>query len=182
MSFTVRQLNLDEIPMIGQIDNSDVVNAQYVCALEHDGLGLSLRRASVEPPEQIPKWSERELVGRYALWQRNAREEGAVFHGAFVGDKLVGVSLVARLSDGQSAELYAIHVDRATRRQGIGTALLDRAESQCKAWGCTRLLVYTSFKASSLDFYRARGYCVIGIQDPSVKTKNFDLTLLKKLT
>ncbi|HIJ64996.1 MAG TPA: GNAT family N-acetyltransferase [Candidatus Hydrogenedentes bacterium] len=181
MNFIIRQLALDEIPKIGQIDNSDVVDARYVCIPNTEGLGLSLQRVVVEPPEHEPNWGEEELSCRYALWRRNVEEEGAVFFGAFVGDALAGVSLMTKFPDGQTAELYALHVDRQHRRQGLGAALMERVENQCAAWDCAQLLTYTTLKASSLDFYRSRKFCVIGLQDPSVETKNFEVTLLKKL-
>ncbi len=181
MAATIRQLALDEIHAIASIDTSDTIDAVYECAWNAHGMGLTLRRKRVDPPTQEPKWGKTEFEGRCALWRRNVIEEGAVFHGAFLGDRLVGVSLVTRLSDGRTAELYTLHVDRAHRGQGIGKALLDAAESQCRAWGCDQLLTYTGFKASSLDFYRARGYRVVGVQDPSVKTKNFDVTVVKSL-
>ena len=55
-------------------------------------------------------------------------------------------------------------------------------EARCKAWSCRQLLTYTTFKASAVELYLSKGIKIIGIQNPEVKTKNFDLTLLKKLT
>jgi GNAT superfamily N-acetyltransferase len=179
MNFHIRKLEVAEIAGIGRIDNSDVVDARYVCRRQPHGLGLTLQRQEVRPPEQEPTWGQEELRGRFTLWKRNC-QEGAVFFGAFLRGALVGVSLVTKLADGATGELYSLHVDRQHRRQGVGTALLDAAEAQGKAWCCRRLLVYTGLKASSLDFYRSRGYQVVGIQDPRVKTKNFDLTLVKE--
>jgi len=182
MNTTYRKLEFHEIRAIGRIDNSETVDARYVCVSQPDGMGLALRRESVAPLETQANWGEDELSGRYDLWEKNCRDEGTVFFGAFRGDDLVGVSAVVRLSDGETGELYALHVDRSYRRQGIGSALLDKAEAQCKAWSCSRLLTYTTFKISAVDLYLSRGFEIIGIQNPKVKTKNFDLTLLKKLT
>lgn len=181
MKCTIRQLGSNEIPSIGQIDNSDRVDARYVVSLQPDGMGLSLLRKSLDPPEQEPSWGEKELASRYALWKRNHDEEGAVFYGAFIGDKLVGMSAVVRLPDCRTGELYALHVDKKHRRRGIGSALLAESENQCTIWSCNLLILYTGFKASSLDFYRAKGYDIVGIQNPNMKTKNFDLTMAKKL-
>ena len=142
---------------------------------------MVLQRREVDPPESEPMWGERELETRYALWRQNVEKEGAVIFCAFLGDDLVGISMVTMHRENQTCEVYALHVDRDHRRQGIGTALLLKAEAQCRDWRSSQLLLYTGFKASSLDFYRAQGYRVVGIQDPQVKTKNFDLTMVKEL-
>lgn len=181
MPITLRQLERDEIPLIGQIDNSDCVTARYVVHPQADGLGLCLRREIIDPPQEEPNWGEKELAHRYALWIRNRDEEGAVFLGAFEQGRLVGMVAVARRPGGRTAELYALHVDRSCRHRGIGRALLDETEQQCIRWRCDTLILYTGFKASTLDFYRARGYRVVGIQTPTIRTKNFDLTLAKTL-
>ena len=181
MNATIRQLEIDAIPTIGQIDNSDVVDARYACRPESDGLGLSLVREEVDPPEEEPNWGEGELAGRYDLWRKNCEEEGAIFFGAFVDDRIVGICAVVKLADSHTAEIYTLQVDRDHRQQGLGTALLARGESQCVAWGCSQLFTYATFKASSLDFYRSKGYRIVGIQYPGVTTKNFDVTLAKQL-
>jgi GNAT superfamily N-acetyltransferase len=181
MNTTIRRLQIDEIPTIGQIDKSDVVDAQYVCRGQPDGLGLFLKCVKVDPPEEEPNWGEIELADRYALWRRNYEEEGAVFIGAFVDNTIVGICAVVKLKDRRTAEIYTLQVDKDHRKQGLGTTLLARAESQCTTWGCLQLFTYTTFKASSLDFYRSKGYRIVGIQDPAVTTKNFAVTVAKQL-
>ena len=178
---TYRHLQYDEIRSIGRIDNADIIEARYVCVSQADGLGLALHREAVNPPANQPNWGKQELATRYSLWEKNYRDEGAIFSGAFYGDDLVGMSAIVRLSDSQTCELYALHIDRTYRRQGIGSTLLDRAKAQGKAWSCNQLLTYTTFKASAVDFYLSKGFEIVGIQNPKVKTKNFDLTLLKRL-
>ena len=181
MNTAYRQLECEEIRSIGQIDNSDTSSARYVCVSQGDGLGLLFRRDTIDPPETQANWGEKELATRYDLWEKNYRDEGAVFFGAFHGYDLIGMSAVVRLPDGEMGELYPLHVDKSHRRQGIGNALVDRAEAQCATWSCSQLLTYTGFKANAVDFYLSKGFEIVGIQDPRVKTKNFDLTLLKTL-
>jgi len=168
MNVTIRQLEIDEIPTIGEIDKSDIVDARYVCRSQPDGLGLLLERKAVNPPEDEPNWG-------------NVEEESAVFFGAFTHDAPVGICAIVKLPDGKTADLYTLQVDAGYRRQGIGAALLAKEESECLIWGCTQLFTYTTFKASSLDFHLAKGYRIVGLQEPSVPTKNFAVTVAKQL-
>jgi ribosomal protein S18 acetylase RimI-like enzyme len=70
---------------------------------------------------------------------------------------------------------------RADRRgQGLGTALLDRAEESARAAGCDQVVLTThTFQAP--DLYRARGYRVLG-EIPGYPRGHAQLILAKPLT
>ena len=180
MSASIRHLDIDEIPLIGTIDRSEEVEARYACQLNDDGWGISLTKVQCDPPEFEANWGRRELDTRFNLWRRNMEQEGAVFHGAFVGDRLVGVVFVVE-RDGATAEIGTLHIDYRHRRKGVGSALVAHSEAQARQWGCKQIFAYTSYKARALEFYRAKGYRIVGIQDPMVATKNFDMTVAKSL-
>lgn len=62
---------------------------------------------------------------------------------------------------GECGYVDVLWVAESHRRQGIGTQLMDTAEAQAAARGCTSMVLSThSFQAP--DFYRRRGYVEVG--------------------
>jgi GNAT superfamily N-acetyltransferase len=181
MAVTIRQLDASEIGQTSQLDCSNIVHARYECEQPSGELRLRLRRQPVSPALARPDWGAQERETRYQLWRNNLEHDGCIMHGAFREDRLVGIVLTGRLADGITAEIYTLHVHHPERGGGIGTQLMDKAESQAAKWGCSQVLVYTGYECGAVDFYLRRGYRVVGIQDPCVATKNFPITLLRQL-
>jgi ribosomal protein S18 acetylase RimI-like enzyme len=74
--------------------------------------------------------------------------------GAIIGTVIAGY-------DGHRGWLYAVSVDAAARRRGIGTALLLHAERVLRELGCVKInLQIVSSNAAVVDFYRTLGYDV----------------------
>lgn len=96
--------------------------------------------------------------GDAALWVAEA-PEGRLVGQAFVLFR----SLRPELADGHSrGYIFAVRVRPSWRSQGIGTALMDRAEADLARRGfrwATLLVARTNRRA--LAFYRRRGYRVV---------------------
>ena len=180
MNYELRQMHVDEIPLIVRIDRSEELRAEYVCAPVEAGLGLRLIRQPVDPPRHIPNWSRAELASRFALWRQNLND-GAVLVGAFHAETIVGFLLVTVHSAHHTGEIYSLFVDRSHRGKGLGTALLAAAEQHCRLRESSTLIVYTGHSAAAVDFYLKHGFRMVGIRDPRFATKGFDLTLAKEL-
>ena len=182
IDYRIRKLKPEEIHLVRGIDRSEEIRAEYVCAPAADGLGLRLSRRELDTPRVEANWGDQELASRCALWAENVNDGAAMF-GAFRGEELIGFCIVARLDDSRTSELYSIFVDRRSRGQGVGKALLCRAERQSMEWGCEEMVLYTDtgHAAATVEFYLARRYRVVGIQDTAVKSKNFPLTMAKRL-
>lgn len=72
----------------------------------------------------------------------------------------VGLALAEIQPDDQSAQVLSLFVAPSYRRQGIGTALLSRLESELRSQGCTHLeLVYTTGKPTTAALERLLDRC-----------------------
>lgn len=180
MDHRIEKLKLEEIHLVRGIDRSEETRAEYVCAPTADGLGLTLIRRELDTPRVEANWGDQEIASRCALWAENIKDGAAMF-GAFRGEGLIGFCIVARVDDPRTSELYSVFVDRRSRERGVGKALLCRAERQSVEWGCEEMVLYTGYAAATMEFYLACGYRIVGIQDAAVKSKNFPLTMAKRL-
>ena len=65
---------------------------------------------------------------------------------------------------GGCCEVHSLWVDRRDRRRGIGTMLLQAAESEARSRGCTQVVLFTH-QMQAPGFYERRGYEVVGRVD-----------------
>lgn len=85
-----------------------------------------------------------------------ARDADAVIV-ASVDGRIVGTIIAG--FDGWRYHLYRLAVGPSMRRRGIGSALLDRAESRLRALGATRIdAMVLDANARGQAIWRARGY------------------------
>ena len=76
-----------------------------------------------------------------------------------VGQALAGVMLLVRQNTDTFLEIANISVDRAYRRQGLGSRLIDRAKMESVRLGLERLEVGTgSTSFGALCFYQTCGF------------------------
>ena len=65
---------------------------------------------------------------------------------------------------GGSGEIRSLWVDEALRGQGVGAKLMQAAEREAQARGCTQLIL-GSFSFQAPDFYRTLGYETFAVLD-----------------
>src|SRR4051794_39406983 len=69
--------------------------------------------------------------------------------------QIVGVATY--ILDGRACEILTLHAD--ARRNGVGTALIERLKRSARDSGCTRLwVVTTNDNLDALRFYQRRGF------------------------
>lgn len=162
-----RELSLEDLWMIGQVDRSETVTAEYSAVPSADGLGLTLTRVDHDTPIKIGPWSREGIDRRIAEWTPRITPDGLVL-GAFQGERLVGFTCVGpKLSDG-SAELVALFIDAAWRRSGVGSVLMARSESWALQNGISALFADSNSTASAVGFYLKHGFSVIALRNNSV--------------
>jgi GNAT superfamily N-acetyltransferase len=122
------------------------VNRVLAPVLMREAFEGYIARSLVEEIDVIPEY--------YA-----ARQGG--FWIATDGEAVVGMFGLERAGS-DAAELRRMYVAPEARRRGIARALLDRAETECRAAGYRRLILSTSeIQGAAIALYRASGYRLI---------------------
>ena len=110
-----------------------------------------------------------DLEGRQRMWReglaRQPRPGSATFVAELEGE-VVGFASVGRSRDdesGNEGELYAIYLHPSRWDQGIGRALLERAEESMRTFGFERALLWVlEGNERGERFYRAAGWASDG--------------------
>lgn len=80
---------------------------------------------------------------------------------AKIDDKLAGFILTNRRPEG-AAHIITIDVHPKQRRHGLGTLLMDAAETRLQASGCAGIYLEVAVdNAPALHFYKRHGYSVV---------------------
>lgn len=137
MALSIRQLAVSETELIDQLDCTDVIRVRYACERSAGQLALTLRKQSLDPAVAKPDWGKQDRASRYGLWRKNLAQDGCTMLGAFRAERLVGVVLLGRITDGITAEVYALRVHRPERHRGLGTRLMYEAEALAARWACS---------------------------------------------
>lgn len=152
---SIRRLDIAELSRIGEIDRSEHITQQYV--MRDRALEL------VDVDIRAPRWGRpgQHSVEHYIeLWSSRI-EAGGVGLGAFDGEALVGIAVYQRPRDGRAA-LSALFVSRSHRGVGVGRGLVEEVVALARADGAQRLYVSSTPTSKTVDFYRRRGFEVLG--------------------
>jgi GNAT superfamily N-acetyltransferase len=142
----VPAVSLDRIP---EIDVSEEGAAVY----RQEGTRLrSVQQRHRRPPRSSEEW-EPEI----RRWQGFVRDGGAAL-GAFDGDRLVGVAVLRRRLEEDTDQLAGLYIDRAWRRRGVATELVNGIVELARLGGAGRLYVSSAESESAVGFYLSRGF------------------------
>ncbi|MFC1736102.1 GNAT family N-acetyltransferase [Candidatus Hydrogenedentota bacterium] len=182
MQIELRELTVNDLPRIGEVDRTEMNAARHIARRSEDGLSLTLTREVMDPPGYNPPWSEEGIERRMNLWRPELEQDG-VFVGAFDGEKFAGFAILGHMFRDKSAELAAIFVDAAYRRTGIGAQLVREIERRAVEKGIEALFVHANWTESAVKFYLKHGYRILALSDNSVvKHKKGDPEFAKALT
>ena len=99
-----------------------------------------------------PSWNHPEVD-----IQRKLAVQRELFLGAWLNTELVGTAMAGY--DGHRGWVYHVAVKAGFRRQGIGSALMQRAERELARLGCPKLnLQVRASENEAVAFYQRLGY------------------------
>jgi GNAT superfamily N-acetyltransferase len=154
MMIKIREMDGSELGRIAEIDRSERITTGYV---HQDG---KLRAERVD--WRVPRWpmeGDAFSVRAHIERIRPVLEDGGVLLGAFDGqDHLLGFAVLRYGLAERMAQLDALFVSRAYRRQGIATRLTSRVARLAKASGATELYVSATPSESAVGFYMSQGF------------------------
>lgn len=180
----IRPGSLSGIARIGEIDRSEDIAIEYECRLAEGGQSIDIVELRRDPPKHIPDWDEEGIQRRTRWWTREVEEGGTIFVAESAG-KLIGIAILSTERHHKSAEIVSLFVDRAHRGKGLGRRLMERLEDEARDRGIEAIFVGSNENAGSLGFYRAMGFRIVCLMDPSVvwiPGLETTITLAKKLS
>ncbi len=145
----IRPLELDELSRATEID----VTEDGTTILEQRGAQLAVRSDTwSRRPRSAEGWAEFEGHWRAFL------PGGGLALGAFDGGRLVGIATLRRGIRPGMDQLEALFVDRAHRRQGIASRLIDGIEVAAREGGAHVLYVSATPSESAVGCYLSHGF------------------------
>lgn len=150
----IRRMKRSELDRIAEIDRSEHVTTGYVY---EDGM---LKAERVE--WHVPPWPMEGLEYSVRVQMEHLApvlEDGGVMLGAFnEKDLLVGFAVLRYGLTERMAQLDALFVSRAYRRQGIASRLTARVAAMALADGAEELYVSATPSESAVGFYISQGF------------------------
>ncbi len=143
-----------DLARIGDIDRTERIETLYV---QH---GTELEELSGD-------WSARPWFaagdGEHSVAAQQSECEhyldaGGTALGAFDGERLVGIGIVAPRIRPGVAQLAYMHVSNGYRGQGIGVRLTDELERIAREAGDSELVVSATPSENTVRFYLGRGF------------------------
>jgi len=139
----------EELAQVREIDVSESGSTIYT---EMDGQLALTDETWQRSPRSASQWQP-----YIEEWAALLQGRGAAI-GAFAEGRLVGIVVMRyRLSEGM-AQLAALFVDRAHRRQGIATALTDEVIRLARGEGAQDIYVSATPSESAVGFYTRQGF------------------------
>ena len=140
---------LEELARVREIDVSESGSAVYTVV---DG-----QLALTEEPWQRSPRSTSQWQPYIEEWEALLQGRGAAIRASAEG-RLVGIAVIRYRLTEDMAQLAALFVDRAHRRQGIATALTDEVIRVVRGEGAQDLYVSATPSESAVGFYTRQGF------------------------
>jgi GNAT superfamily N-acetyltransferase len=148
-----RQLEASDLVRLGEIDRTERIDTLYI---QH---GTELE--TVTGDFSASPW--RDADGPHSVRDQIEGCEhylaaGGTAIGAFAGEPLVGIGIVLPHVRPGVAQLAYLHVSNGFRGEGIGIHLAEALEQIARGAGDRLMVVSATPSASTVAFYRGRGF------------------------
>lgn len=152
MNISYREMAIEDLKKLGEIDRSDYSNQVYIIkngkliceSIEFNHPGFNSRTIQ----EIINEYSDLLTKGMHT------------FYGAFDGETLIGIAGFEVKFRGRNMDMYdfgPLWINRESRGLGIGKKLFNISASQAKAMGAKKLYISATPVKSTVDFYIKMG-------------------------
>jgi GNAT superfamily N-acetyltransferase len=150
----LRQLALEELSRIGEIDRTERIDLLYV---QH-GTRLEERAGDWSAPAWDAEGDGPHSVARLREHCEWYLASGGVAWGALDGERLVGIGIVVPDLRPGVAQLALLHVSNGYRGLGVGARLSDELERIAREAGCQEMIVSATPSRNTVGFYLGRGF------------------------
>jgi GNAT superfamily N-acetyltransferase len=140
---------MEELAQVREIDVSENGSTVYTVVDRHLALMEETWRRA---PRSVSQWQP-----YIEEWEALLQGRGAAV-GAFAEGRLLGVAVIQYQLTPGMAQLAALFVDRAHRRQGIATALTEAVIRLARGEGAQELYVSATPSESAIGFYTSQGF------------------------
>jgi ribosomal protein S18 acetylase RimI-like enzyme len=155
--FTIRQARWpDDLPLLAGLDHSFTTDRIY--RVSRQEWGFTITEEQVDPPLHKVYTSIAHVEPRL--------QEADFTVVAEQEKRLVGVAAVKYESWNRRVEVWHVYVEKAARRSGIGTALLNETEAFARSAGARCLWVEAqNINYPAIQFYRRTGFRLCGLDE-----------------
>ena len=160
-----RVLARAEAAKLAQIDRTELINGIY--KMREGTLVL------VDEHHDVAEWCPTDKLRRIGSLQENY-DKGATLYGAFDGDTLVGLSVLAHTllaSGDRRLNLAGLWVSYPYRNRGVGAQLVRHAAQEARQRGARHLYVSASPSENTVRFYMSLGLRLACPPDPFLLQK-----------
>ena len=152
----IRRVGLRDLgQVLGAIDRSEHVDGRYE-VVEGRLVERSVTMSEIPPLDPVGVGSH-SVAAMVRFCASVVDEHAGVVLGAFNGERVAGIAVVAPSFEPPLAWFAYLDVNRADRRQGVATALWDAACDLARESRARRLYVSATPTASAVGFYLSRG-------------------------
>lgn len=152
----VRRVGPEDLPeVLHAIDRSERVDGEY--AVVEGRLVEAPVMFSEIPPLDPHGAGPHSVAAKVQFCASVVEEHGGVVLGAFDGERVVGITVVAPSFEPALAWFAYLDVNRADRRHGVASALWSAATQLAREGGAPQMYVSATPTASAVGFYLSRG-------------------------
>jgi GNAT superfamily N-acetyltransferase len=149
-----RRLEAHEVSRVSEIDRTEQIEVLYV----QRGDVLEARSGDWSAPRWFPEGEGEHSVAHQRAACESYLAAGGIALGAFAGERLVGIGIVAPHVRPGVAQLAYLHVDARHRAQGVGGHLARELERVARELGDTTMVVSATPSENTVRFYLGRGF------------------------
>ena len=147
----IRSLQREEIPLVWQIDRSEIIHNIYKLCNEELVLAPDYFDVQGWPPNEAE---------HYTPILTDCFDRGGMFWGAFEDEEIVGTAILESKFIGtkhDTLQLKFLHISNEYRKQGLAKKLFQLAAEKAKSLGAKKMYISATPSENTINFYMHLG-------------------------